>query len=92
MHAINHAYACINIHACLPCVHNSAHACLLGIHLQQGVTHHAGGRVLSTGRFTNSNVTGLTHVDYLALPAKARVALVYEGEEDAEAFMGLKKL
>lgn len=57
-----------------------------------GVTHHAGGRVTTSGRYTNSNVTGLTHVDFLALPVKARVSLLYEGDEDAEAFMGIKKL
>jgi len=56
------------------------------------VTYHAGGRLLSSGRYTNSNITGLTHVDFIALPAKARVSITYQGDEDAEAFLGLRKL
>jgi hypothetical protein len=37
-------------------------------------------------------LAGLTHVDFLALPAKARVSMIYEGDEHAEGFMGIKKL
>jgi len=56
------------------------------------VTHHAGGRLQSSGRYTNSNITGLTHVDFVALPARARISMSYQGDDDAEGFMGLKKL
>ncbi|EKX34336.1 hypothetical protein GUITHDRAFT_80649, partial [Guillardia theta CCMP2712] len=56
------------------------------------VTYHAGSRLLSSGRYTNSNLTGLTHVDFLVLPSKSRVSLSYQGDEDAEGFLTLKKL
>ena len=46
---------------------------------------------MSSGRYTNSNVTGLTHVDFIALPSKARVSMSYQGDDDAEAFMTLRK-
>ncbi|EKX43613.1 hypothetical protein GUITHDRAFT_140370 [Guillardia theta CCMP2712] len=39
-----------------------------------------------------SNITGLTHIDFLALPSRARIAIAYQGDEDAEAFLGLRKL
>ena len=56
------------------------------------VQHHAGGRLQSSGRYTNSNITGLTHVDFIALPSRARVSCSYQGDDDAEAFLGLRKL
>jgi len=37
-------------------------------------------------------VTGLTLVDFLSLPARARVALCYTGETEAEGFLALSKL
>ena len=30
------------------------------------------------GRYTNNNITGLTHVDFIALPAKARISITYQ--------------
>ncbi len=30
-------------------------------------------------RYTNSNITGLTHVDFIALPSRARVSCSYQG-------------
>jgi hypothetical protein len=50
----------------------------------EGVTHHAGGRLQSSGRYTSSNITGLTHVDFVALPARARLSVTYQGDDDAE--------
>jgi hypothetical protein len=38
------------------------------------------------------NITGLTLVDFLALPPKARVALSYRGDMEVEAFVSLRKL
>ena len=38
------------------------------------------------------NLTGLTLIDFIALPAKARVSLSYSGEPGAEGFFGLRKL
>mmetsp|Transcript_29692 Transcript_29692/g.95427 ORF Transcript_29692/g.95427 Transcript_29692/m.95427 type:complete len:501 (+) Transcript_29692:516-2018(+) len=56
------------------------------------VVHHSSGRLTSVGRHPAGNVTGLTMVDFLALPPKARVALTYSGEEGGEGFLGLRKL
>jgi len=38
------------------------------------------------------NVTGLTLVEFVALPARARVAVSYEGEASGEGFFSLRKL
>lgn len=38
------------------------------------------------------NVTGLTHIDFIALPARARITLVYQGESYGEGFLCLRKL
>ena len=32
----------------------------------------------AAGRYTNSNITGLTHIDFIALPPKARVSITYQ--------------
>lgn len=38
------------------------------------------------------NVTGVTLTDFLVLPGKARLSLVYDGEPGAEGFLGIKRL
>jgi hypothetical protein len=43
-------------------------------------------------RISAGNVTGLTLIDFLALPPRARVAITYSGEEIGEGFLSLKKL
>ena len=45
------------------------------------VLHHSSGRLTSVGRHPAGNVTGLTLIDYLALPPRARVAITYNGDE-----------
>jgi hypothetical protein len=38
------------------------------------------------------NVTGLTIVEFIALPARARVSISFDGEKPAEGFFCLRKL
>lgn len=38
------------------------------------------------------NVTGLTAIDFIALPARARVSISFDGEKPAEGFFCLRKL
>ena len=54
----------------------------------------AGGKVAKgqLGRHSAGNVTGLTLIDFLSLPAHAKVAVVYQGEEGGQGFLGLRKL
>jgi hypothetical protein len=56
------------------------------------VVHHSSGRLASVGKHPAGNVTGLTCIDFLALPPQARIAITYNGEEGAEGFVGLRKL
>lgn len=42
-------------------------------------------------RHSAGNILGLSRVEYLALPARARVSVSYTGES-GEGFLGLKKL
>lgn len=59
------------------------------------VVHHSSGRLTNTGQNAGM-ISGLTFIDFLALPAKARIAITineHNPEEDyAEAFIGLKYL
>ena len=54
---------------------------VLGIGEQRQVTRHSAG-----------NVAGTTAVEFLALPARARLSLFYSGESGGEGFLGLRKL
>ena len=68
------------------------------------VIHHSSGKFkggaagvptgtsMGKGGHTSGNLTGLTLVDFIALPAKARVSISYSGESGAEGFFGLRKL
>ena len=66
--------------------------CMMAAPANWPVQYHAGPRHLSSGRYTASNMTGLTHVDFIVLPAKAKVSLNYQGDDDAEGFLTLRKL
>ena len=50
-----------------------------------------GGRMKGTGKASFGNVTGLTMVDFIVLPDKAKLNISYTGEEGI-GFLGLKKL
>lgn len=56
------------------------------------VTHHSSGRLTTVSNHPAGNVTGLTCIDFLALPPKARVAITFQGDEKGEGFIALKKL
>lgn len=63
------------------------------------VVHHSSGQIKNTGKHSAGNVTGkrglllgLTLIDFIALPARARLSISYGGEPGAEGFLGLKKL
>ena len=64
---------------------------LAAVNTASYVVHHSSGRLTSSGRHPNGNITGLTLIDFLSLPADARVALTYKGE-GGEGFLSLKKL
>lgn len=48
--------------------------------------------VVSSGRYTGSYITGLTHIDFLVMPAKAKVSFRYQGDVDTEGFVCLRKV
>ena len=49
-------------------------------------------RGLQRARHSAGNVTGYTAVDFVALPARARITLLFQGELGAQGFFGLRKL
>ncbi|KAG2483934.1 hypothetical protein HYH03_017254 [Edaphochlamys debaryana] len=49
-------------------------------------------RATSTTGLVSSNVTGITTWDVLALPAKAKLAVTYQGDERGEGFLSVRKL
>ena len=56
------------------------------------VTHHSSGRLTAVGGHSAGNVTGLTLIDFLALPAEAYLTLTYQCEDKGQGFMSLRKL
>lgn len=56
------------------------------------VTHHSTSRLTTISNHPAGNVTGLSCIDFLALPAKARITLTYSGDDRGEGFMSLKRL
>ena len=53
---------------------------------------HVGHRLAAVGPHTAGNVTGLTLLDFLALPPKAKVSLTFQGEDGGEGFLSLRKM
>jgi hypothetical protein len=56
------------------------------------VIHHSSGKLKGVGKHSSGNITGLSLIDFIALPARARITISYSGEPCAEGFMGLRKL
>ena len=56
------------------------------------IAHRASGSwVGSCGRHSNGCVTGLSLVEFLSLPPKAKISLTYQGEA-AQGFLTLRKI
>ena len=49
-------------------------------------------RLAAVGPHTAGNVTGLTLLDFLALPPKAKVSCTFQGEDGGEGFLSLRKM
>lgn len=49
-------------------------------------------RIQNAGKHSAGNVTGLTLLDFIALPARARLSLTFQGEAHGEGFFCLRKL
>lgn len=56
------------------------------------VIHHSSGRLKGVSPHSSGNITGLTLIDFLALPARSRLSISYTGDSNAEGFFGLRKL
>ena len=55
------------------------------------IQQSTGGKMKGIGKTSFGNVTGLTMVDFIILPDKAKLSISYNGEEGI-GFLGLKKL
>jgi hypothetical protein len=57
-----------------------------------GQTKHPSGNV--TGKLYHCflHLLGLTMIDFVVLPARARISITYTGEPGAEGFLSLKRL
>merc|ERR1711924_158212 len=63
--------------------------CLSAINSASQLLHHSSSR-LANVQHPAGNVTGLTLIDFLALPARAKLYIVYTGDSVAEGFISLK--
>lgn len=66
--------------------------CLSAVNSASYVVHHSSGKLKSTGKHKEGNIAGLTLIDFVALPARARISISYSGESTAEGFFGIRKL
>lgn len=55
------------------------------------VIHHSAGRLKNTSS-NSGTISGLTLIDFIALPPRAKVSLSYSGDRNCEGFLALKKL
>ena len=55
------------------------------------VIHHSSGR-LKNASTTSGTISGLTLIDFIALPPRAKISLSYSGDRNCEGFLALKKL
>eukprot|EP01022_Parablepharisma_sp_SALTPOND_P018885 TRINITY_DN3149_c2_g1_i1.p1 TRINITY_DN3149_c2_g1~~TRINITY_DN3149_c2_g1_i1.p1 ORF type:complete len:945 (+),score=132.86 TRINITY_DN3149_c2_g1_i1:1642-4476(+) len=76
-------------------------AVLSAVNSASYVIHHSSGKLKSVGKHSAGNITGntllckiigLTLIDFISLPPRARVSVSYSGEADVEGFLGLRKL
>ena len=66
---------------------------LSAINSNSYVVHQSnGGRLKGIGKTSFGNVTGLSMIDYIMLPDKAKLQISYVGDEGGIGFVGLKKL
>eukprot|EP00762_Andalucia_godoyi_P004485 ANDGO_08200.mRNA.1 hypothetical protein AMSG_02023 len=75
-------------------LHVNGEPVLSAVNSASYVVHHSSGRLTDTGKqHPAGNIAGLTLIDFLALPARCKVAVSFAGEaDDAEGFLGLRKL
>ncbi|CAI2385185.1 unnamed protein product [Moneuplotes crassus] len=66
--------------------------CLSAVNNASYVIHHSSGKLKSSNKHKEGNITGLTLIDFVALPARARISVSFKGESTSEGFMGLRKL
>jgi hypothetical protein len=59
---------------------------------RQVILHGKENRVANVGKHTAGNVTGLTMLDFVALPARARLSIVFTCETHGEGFFNIRKL
>lgn len=55
------------------------------------VIHHSSGR-LKGATSASSTIAGLTLIDFIALPPRAKISLSYNGERKCEGFLAFRKL
>lgn len=48
--------------------------------------------VQNTTKHPAGNVTGVTAIEFIALPARSRISIIYLGESFGEGFICLRKL
>mmetsp|Transcript_23603 Transcript_23603/g.23285 ORF Transcript_23603/g.23285 Transcript_23603/m.23285 type:complete len:127 (-) Transcript_23603:29-409(-) len=49
-------------------------------------------KVSNVGKHSQGNITGLTLMDFVALPARARISVTYQNEGVGEGFISLRKI
>jgi len=50
------------------------------------------GRLAGVQSHPAGQITGLTLIDFVSLPARARLAISYDGADGAQGFLSLRKL
>ncbi len=56
------------------------------------IAHRAGGSWSGVGRHSTGLVTGHSLVEFLSLPPRAKVSVTYQGDEQSQGFLCLRKI
>lgn len=73
-------------------LHVNGEAVLSAVNSVSYTVHHHGRYSTSCSTPSSGTITGLTLIDFIALPENAKVAISYSGEGNAEGFLSLRRL
>jgi hypothetical protein len=75
-------------------LHVNGEPILSAVNSSSYVVHHSSGRMTGVGRHSAGHITGLTLLDFLALPERAKIALSFTGDlsSHVEGFLNIRKL
>uniref|UniRef100_A0A061SEB4 Uncharacterized protein n=1 Tax=Tetraselmis sp. GSL018 TaxID=582737 RepID=A0A061SEB4_9CHLO len=73
-------------------LHVNGEPVLAAVSTSESVLNRSTGHLATLGRYASGNTAGLSLVDFLLLPQRAKITVTYSGDEAGEGFISLKRL